>query len=313
VSVLALLLHAALMLAAAPLVVGLARRLKARLMGRQGPPVLQPVRDILRLCRKQPMMAEDASPLFRIVPFVQIGAIGAAALLVPSFTLGMLTAPLADLLAIGGLLAVARVALALAALDAGTAFGGIGASRAMMFGSFAEPALLLVILTLAVIGGGTNLVAIAAVLQGGPAVLRVSLGLALLALLAVALVENGRIPADNPATHLELTMVHEAMVLDYAGRDLALIELAGGLKLLVWLDLIATAFFPFGIGTAGAAGWVPGLAAWAVKVLVLTTGLAAMESAIAKMRVFRVPEFLGIALLLGLLAAVFLFLTQGFV
>ncbi len=306
-------LHLALMLAAAPLLIGLLRKAEARLMGRVGPPILQPARDLVRLARKQPVIAENATWLFRAAPMVHFAAIAAAAAMVPSFTTGMTTAPLSDLLVIAGLLALARCALALAAMDIGTPFGGLGASREMTFGAFAEPALLLVVLTLALIAGTTNLDAIAVLLRDTSVGLRVSLGLAMIAILAIAVAENARIPVDNPATHLELTMVHEAMTLESSGRHLALLEAASWLKLLLWLTLIATIFAPFALGSAASPlAWLSGLAAWALAVLGLAGALALFESGIAKMRIFRVPEFLGVAVLLGLLAAVFLFVSQGF-
>jgi formate hydrogenlyase subunit 4 len=310
----AAMLHVALMLAAAPLLVGWVRLLKARLLGRSGPPLLQPYRDLIRLARKQPVLAENASWLFAGAPAAAFAAILAAAALVPSFTLGMATAPMSDLIVLAGLLTAARCIMALAGMDVGTAFGGIGSSRAMMFAVFAEPALLLVIFTLSLLVGTTNLDQIAGVLREATVGLRVSLGLALVSIVTIALVENGRIPADNPATHLELTMVHEAMVLEYSGRHLALIEYAAALHLLLWIGLIAAIFAPFGAAAAGASPlfWLTGLLAWATKILVTATALGLFEVSIAKMRVFRVPEFLGIAILLGLLAAVFLFVSQGF-
>ncbi len=314
VALLAQLLHIGLMLLAAPLVVGLIRKVKARLLGRIGPPILQPWRDLARLARKQPVLAENASWVFSGAPAVAFTATLAAAALVPSFALGMTGAPLADLLVIAGLLTLARCALGLAGMDVGTAFGGIGSSREMMFAVFAEPALLLVIFTLSLLAGSTNLDAIAGALHDGALGLRVSLGLGLIAMLAIAIAENGRIPVDNPATHLDLTMVHEAMVLEYSGRHLALIEAAAMLKLVVWLGLIACIFVPFAIAPAGApaTAWGLGLLGWVGKIGLLLLGLAGFETAIAKMRVFRVPEFLGIAVLFALLAVVFLFVSQGF-
>ncbi len=310
----ALALHVALMLAAAPLLVGVVRWIKARLTGRRGASPLQPWRDLLRLSRKQAIHAEGSSRMLRAAPVTVFAATLAAAALVPSFVLGMASAPVADLLVLAGLLAMARAAAALAGMDAGTAFGGIGASRVVTFAVFAEPAMLLVIFTLALLAGTTNLDAVAGVLHEGTLGLRVSLGLALVAILAVAIAECGRMPSDNPATHLELTMVHEAMALDYAGADLALIEWSGAIRLLLWMSLIAAIFAPFGIAPAGGSPleWVPGLVAWAAKVLLLATGLAVLESLIARMRLFQVPEFLGVAILLGLLAVIFLFISQGF-
>jgi formate hydrogenlyase subunit 4 len=313
-AVLAQALHAFLVLAAAPLLAGLIRRIKSRLLGRAGPPVVQPWRDLIRLSRKDRVVADGASILFRAAPFAVFGCVYAAALLVPSFALGMAFAPLSDLLVIAGLLGAARCALALAGMDAGTAFGGIGASREMTFAAFAEPAFLLVIFTFALLAGTTNLDAAATLLSDGALGLRVSLGLAFCATVIAGLTDSGRYPADNPATHLELTMVHEASALEYSGRDLALIELAGALRLLVWFDLIGAAFAPFGMASAdsGLPGWIAGLGAWAGKLALMAACLAVFETSRAKMRVFRVPELLGAAVLLGVLAALLLFVSQGF-
>jgi formate hydrogenlyase subunit 4 len=309
--VIAQLLHVGLVLAAAPLVVGGVRWLKARMMGRVGAHPLQPWRDILKLLRKRPVLAENASWISRAAPYVAAGATAAALALVPSFARGMALAPLADLVLIAGLLALARIALALAGLDVGTAFGGLGAAREMSFAALAEPALLLCALCFAILAGSTGLEQIAATFQDGAVGLRVSLVMAFLALCAVAVAENARIPVDNPATHLELTMVHEAMILEASGRHLALWEAAAALKLTLWLALIAAVFIPFGAAPPGLSlgGWLLGAVAWIAKMAVLAFALAAFESAIAKMRVFRVPEFLGAALLLGLLGAILLFVS----
>jgi formate hydrogenlyase subunit 4 len=304
-------LHLALVLAAAPLVLGGIRWTKARMMGRVGAHPLQPLRDLLKLLRKRPVLAENASWISRAAPYLGAAAALAALALVPSFSRGMLFAPLGDLILIAGLLALGRVALALAGLDVGTAFGGLGAAREMSFAALAEPALLLAVLILSMLAGSTGLETIAATFQEGGVGLRVSLVLALIALLAVAVAENARIPVDNPATHLELTMVHEAMILEASGRHLALWEAAAALRLTLWLALIAAVFFPFGTAPAGFAplGWIIGILLWAAKMAALCLALAAFESAIAKMRVFRVPEFLGVAVLLGLLGAILLFVS----
>jgi formate hydrogenlyase subunit 4 len=307
------LLHLALMLLAPPLLVGFIRLVKARLLGRRGASPLQPWRDLLKLLRKRPVLAENASAVSGLAPYLAVAATLAAAVLVPSFAHGMALAPMADLVLLAGLLTLARFALALAAMDVGTAFGGMGAAREMSFASFAEPAFLLCVMSFAILTGTTNLDAIGASLQDGAPGLRVSLVLALLSLLAVALAENGRIPVDNPATHLELTMVHEAMLLESSGRHLALWEMQAALRLALWLSLLAALFVPFGTApeSAGPLAWAWGLGAWVVKMAVLGFALAVFESAIAKMRIFRVPEFLGAALLLSLLAAVYLFLSTG--
>lgn len=307
------LLHLALILALAPVLTGCVRWLKARLMGRRGPHPLQAWRDVLKLLKKRPVLAENASAISRAAPYAALAAAVLAAALVPSFARGMLLAPFADLLLIAGLLALSRFAMALAGMDVGTAFGGLGATREMAFAALAEPALVLVALIFAILAGTTNLDVITGIFQEGALGLRVSLGFAAVALLAVAVAENARIPVDNPATHLELTMVHEAMILEASGRHLALWDFQASLRLTLWLALLAVAFLPFGMAAPGAGpiAWVIGLLVFMVKMAALAFALAVFESAIAKMRVFRVPEFLGAALLLGLLGAVFLFVSTG--
>ena len=214
-----------LVLLLAPLLTGFVRKVKARLLRRQGPPLIQPYRDLLRLMRKEVVLAENASWLFRVIPYLIFAATWVAASLVPTFRTGLLFTWSADLIAIIALLGSARFFLALAGLDVGTSFGGIGSSREVMIASLAEPAMIMIVFTLALIAGSTQLSTIAAFMLSPAVGLRVSLGLALIALIMVAIAENARIPVDNPATHLELTMVHEAMVLEYSGRHLALIEL----------------------------------------------------------------------------------------
>jgi formate hydrogenlyase subunit 4 len=297
----------------APLLTGLVRKVKARLLRRRGPPLLQPYRDLARLLRKEVVLAENASWLFRVIPYLVFAATWVAAALVPTFQSGLMFSWSADLIAIIALLGSARFFLALAGLDVGTSFGGIGSSREVMIASLAEPAMLMAVFTLALIAGSTQLTTVAAFMTTGDVGLRVSLGLALFALIMVAIAENARIPVDNPATHLELTMVHEAMVLEYSGRHLALIDLASELKLLLYMSLIGCVFVPWGMAPAGAG--VPALAVGVVGYLAkLAVGgflLALFETAIAKMRVFRVPEFLGAALMLGLLATLLLFVSRS--
>lgn len=306
-------LQMALVLLAAPALTGLVRKVKARLQRRRGPPLLQPYRDIARLLRKEVVLAQNASWLFRATPYLVFAATWIAAALVPTFGAGLIFGWAADLIAIVALLGLARFFLALAAMDAGTSFGGIGASRESMIASFAEPAMLLVVFALALVAGATQLSAIAGFMASPEVGLRVSLGMALVALVMVALAENGRIPVDNPATHLELTMVHEAMVLEYSGRHLALIELASALKLLAFLSLIGCIFLPWGMAPPGAgAGAVTiGIAAWLGKLVAGALLLALFETAIAKMRIFRVPEFLGVATMLGLLGVLLLFVSRS--
>jgi formate hydrogenlyase subunit 4 len=296
-----------------PLLTGLVRKIKARMLRRVGPPLIQPYRDLVRLMRKEVVLADTASWLFRVIPYVIFAATWVAASLVPTFRTGLLFSWSADLIAIIALLGSARFALALAGLDIGTSFGGIGSSREVMIASLAEPAMIMIVFTLALIAGSTQLSTMAG-FMGSPAVgLRVSLGLALIALIMVAIAENARIPVDNPATHLELTMVHEAMVLEYSGRHLALIELSAALKLLLYVSLIACLFVPWGLAGPGAGigALTLGVLAYAGKLAAGGFLLALFETSIAKMRVFRVPEFLGAALMLGLLATLLLFVSRS--
>jgi len=307
------LVQLALVLALAPLLTGYVRKLKAHLVGRQGPPLLQPYRELVRLLRKDVVLAESASWLFRAAPYLIFATTWVAAALVPTFATGLIFSDAADVIAIVALLGAARFMLALAGLDVGTSFGGIGSSREVMIASLAEPAMVMIVFTLALIAGSTQLSTMASFLISGEAGLRVSLGLALIALIIVAIAENARIPVDNPATHLELTMVHEAMVLEYSGRHLALIELSGALKLLLYVSLIACLFAPWGLAApgAGAGALAIGVAGYLGKLAAGGFLLALFETSIAKMRVFRVPEFLGAALMLGLLATLLLFVSRS--
>jgi formate hydrogenlyase subunit 4 len=302
-----------LVLLVAPGLTGFVRKVKARLLRRQGPPLVQPYRDLLRLMRKDAVLAHNASWLFRVIPYLIFAATWVAAALVPTFKTGLLFSWSADLIAIIALLGSARFFLALAGLDVGTSFGGIGSSREVMIASLAEPAMLMIMFTLALVAGSTQLSTMAEYMLSPQVGLRVSLGLALLALTMVATAENARIPVDNPATHLELTMVHEAMVLEYSGRHLALIELTAALKLLLYVSLIACLFTPWEMAAPGAPAeaLVIGAVAYMGKLAVAGFLLALFETAIAKMRVFRVPEFLGAALMLGLLATLLLFVSRS--
>ena len=302
-----------LVLLLAPLLTGLVRKVKARFLRRQGPPLVQPYRDLVRLMRKDVVLAESASWLFRVIPYLVFAATWVAVSLVPTFRTGLLFSWSADLIAIIALLGSARFFLALAGLDVGTSFGGIGSSREVMIASLAEPAMIMVVFTLALIAGSTQLSTMAGVLVSPEVGLRVSLGLALFSLIMVAIAENARIPVDNPATHLELTMVHEAMVLEYSGRHLALIDLSVSLKLLIYISLIACIFMPWGIAPpdAGPMALALGLVSYVGKLALGGFLLALFETSIAKMRVFRVPEFLGAALMLGLLATLLLFVSRS--
>jgi formate hydrogenlyase subunit 4 len=302
-----------LVLALAPLLTGFIRKAKARLLRRQGPPLLQPYRDLLRLLRKEAVLAENASWLFRVIPYLIFAATWVAASLVPTFAAGLMFNWSADLIAVIALLGSARFFLALAGMDAGTSFGGIGSSREMMIATLAEPATIMIVFTLALLAGSTQLSVVAGFMLSPAVGLRVSLGLALVALVMVAIAENARIPIDNPATHLELTMVHEAMLLEYSGRHLAVIELAASLKLLLYMSLIACVFLPWGQAQpgGGAGAQMIGVAAYIAKLAAGGVLLALFETAVAKMRVFRVSDFLGAALMLGLLGTLLLFVSRS--
>jgi len=302
-----------LVLALAPLLTGYVRKLKARLLRRQGPDLIQPYRDLHKLLRKEVVLADNASWVFRAAPYVIFATTWVAAALVPTFATGLAFSPAADLIAIVALLGSARFMLALAGLDVGTSFGGIGSSREMMIASLAEPALLMIAFTLSLLAGSTQLSSVATFMQGAGVGLRVSAALALVGLVMVAIAENARIPVDNPATHLELTMVHEAMILEYSGRHLAVIEAASSLKLLLYLSVIGCVFTPWGVAVAGQdfAAYAISVPVYVLKLAVGGFVLAVFETVIAKMRVFRVSEFLGAALMLGLLAALLLFVSRG--
>ena len=304
----------ALVVAVAPAVLGVTRKVKARLLRRVGPPMLQPYRDLWKLMHKEAVLAHNASWVYRTAPYLIFAATWVAAALVPSYATGLLFSWSADLIAIVALLGTARFTLALSGMDVGTAFGGIGSSREMMIASLAEPAMLLIVFTVALVAGTTQLSAVATVFSTGSVGLRVSLGLGLFAFLFVAVAENARIPIDNPATHLELTMVHEAMVLEYSGRHLAMIEAASAVKLVLYFSLIACLFAPLGMAGPGAAvsDYALGIATYLGKLMVLAVLLPIGETSVAKMRVFRYPLFVGSAFAAAALAVFLLFVSKGF-
>jgi formate hydrogenlyase subunit 4 len=304
----------ALVVAVAPAILGVTRKVKARLLRRIGPPVLQPYRDLWKLMHKEAVFAHNASWIYRTAPYLIFAATWVAAALVPSYASGLLFSWSADLIAIVALLGTARFTLALAGMDVGTAFGGIGSSREMMIASLAEPAMLLIVFTVALVAGTTQLSAVATLFSTGSVGLRVSLGLGLFAFLFVAFAENARIPIDNPATHLELTMVHEAMVLEYSGRHLAMIEAAAAVKLVLYFSLIVCLFAPLGIAGpgAGVSDYALGIAAYLGKLTVLAVLLPVGETSVAKMRVFRYPLFVGSAFAAAALAVFLLFVSKGF-
>lgn len=293
-----------LIVAGSPLLVGLMRQVRARMEGRAGAGVWQPWRDLRKLLRKESITPRGTTEVFRLAPLVLVATTLVVAVVVPFVTTDSALDPAADLFAVVALLALGAVALALAGLDTGTAFGGMGASREMTILALVEPTLLVAIFALSVRVGSTNLGAIVSSTLHEPTrvISPVSL-LAAVALIVVIIAETGRLPVDNPSTHLELTMVHEAMVLEYAGPDVALVELASAMRLSVFLGLLANLFVPWGIATAATPlALLIGVLALVVKVGVLGVLLAAGEVFVAKLRLFRVPELLAGSFVLALLA-----------
>jgi len=292
-----------LFVAAAPLLAGWLQRVKCHMQNRSAPALWQPYRDLAKLFGKQMVLAGNASWLFRATPYIVFGAMLLAASVVPLIVVQVPTAAIADVIVLVGFFALARFFTALAGLDIGTAFGGMGASREMMVSALAEPAMLMVVFTFSMTAHTTNLsVATHYILDAG-LLLRPSFLFALLALAMVAVAEASRIPVDNPATHLELTMLHEAMILEYGGRHLALIEWASYIKLMIYAMLIINFTFPWGIATDfSAQALATGCVMVAAKLLLLAVVLVVWETVMAKMRLFRVPQFLGFAFMLSVLA-----------
>jgi formate hydrogenlyase subunit 4 len=294
-----------LVLAGAPLLVGLMRQVRAGLEGRAGAGIAQPWRDLRKLLRRQPATPTGAGWAFRTAPLLLMGTSVVVAAAVPLLTTASPLDHAADLFAVVGLLALGTVTLALAALDTGTAFGGMGASRAITVLALVEPTILVAVFGLSARVGSTNLTAIVNATLHDP--LRVASPASLLAaaaLVVVVVAETGRLPVDNPATHLELTMIHEAMVLEYAGVDLALVEWASAMRLTVLLGLLTSLFAPWGIAGASVAALPLAMLAFAIKVAVLGVALSLVEVFIAKLRMFRIPELLAGSFVLALLAVV---------
>ena len=293
-----------LLLVLAPGVNGLMKRMKAVLQARKGPPLLQPYFDVLKLLRKDSVVSEHATAVFRWAPTVYAACFATAALIVPVLWSKAPLAGWGDAIVLVGLFALARFALALAGLDTGSAFGGMGSSREVAVAALVEPALLLVLFAVAWRSGGTDLSGASEYLVSqAVAVVAPSQLLALAALVIVVIAETGRVPADNPDTHLELTMIHEGMLLEYSGRPLGILVWAGLLKQIVLFSLVVALFFPFGIAAAPAD--VPiALGAFLLKLVALAFLMSLVESSSAKLRILRVPELLGAAAALAMLALV---------
>ncbi|MDI1253691.1 NADH-quinone oxidoreductase subunit H [Thermomonas sp.] len=287
----------------APLLIGWVDQCRAWLQNRRGAGVLQSYRVLRKLMHKDAVIANGASPLFRASPYIQFGAMVLAAMIIPTFGADAALGSAADTIALVGVFAVARVFMALAAMDIGTAFGSLGARREMLIGFLAEPALLMVFFTASMISASTLLPTIIGTLSSAQLVIYPSLAFSAIAFVMVLLAENARVPIDNPTTHLELTMIHEAMVLEYSARHLALIEWGSALKLLNYVAIGIAMFAPWGLASSDA-GLATILGAWLItlgKLAIAGTGLALIETLSAKLRIFRAPEFLATAFLLAVL------------
>ncbi len=298
------LLQVILVMLGGPLLLGLMRKVRCRMEGRVGPPIRQPLLDLRKLAWRERTRPEHTSWVFPLAPVVLVATTLVVAAIAPLLATDPAFGWSADLFAVVFLFLLGSVSLALGALDTGTAFGGMGASRAMTIGALAEPALLVAILALSVPAHSSNLPTIITRSLAHPAWLATPQRvLALVAFVIVIIAESGRLPVDNPTTHLELTMIHEAMILEYAGPDLALVKLAESMRLVVLFTLLADLFLPWGIATSpGPSHLAVALVATAGKVAVLGTSVAAFEVTVAKLRLFRVPELLAGAFVLAILA-----------
>ncbi len=298
-----------LVVLAAPLLTGWVNQCQAWLQNRSGAGVLQPYRVLRKLFHKDAVIAHNASWLFRITPYILFGCMWLAAAIIPIIAVDLPFSRAADVIALVGVFALARMFIALAAMDIGTSFGTLGARREMLVSFLAEPALLMVLFTASMISHSTQLPRIVDALAHHQFVLYPSLAFAGLAFVIVLLAENARIPVDNPSTHLELTMIHEAMILEYSARHLALIEWASSLKLFAYITIGIALFLPQGIAEVGNWAGLPlALGFLLLKLLLAGAGLAVLETLMAKMRIFRAPEFLGTAFLLAVLGLLIHFL-----
>jgi formate hydrogenlyase subunit 4 len=306
------LLQSVLVVLAAPLVVGWLNICRAWLQNRSAPSVWLPYYTLAKLFHKDAVIANTTGPIFRLTPYILFGCMALAAGIVPIVATDLPFAPAADIIALVGLFATARVFAALAAMDTGTSFAGLGARREMLVGFLAEPAILMTLFTAAFISGSTQLTTIVETLAHREFAIYPSLAFAAVAFLMVLLAENARIPVDNPTTHLELTMLHEAQILEYSARHLALIEWATAIKLVAYMTIGFALFVPWGIAEAGDWGAIPAaLGVLAVKLTVAGAGLAFIETLLAKMRIFLVAEFLSTAFLLAVLGMLTHFLVRG--
>lgn len=300
--VLSQLLEIVAAVALAPLLTGWVNQWRAWLQNKSAPSIWQPYRMLHKLFNKDSVVADNASRLFRAAPYVVFGCMVLASSIIPTVSTNLPLATAADTIALVGLFALARVFLSLAAMDIGTAFGTMGARREMLVGFLAEPALLMVLFSASLISNSTSLTTIVETLTRREFAIYPGMAFAGVAFTMVSLAENARIPVDNPATHLELTMIHEALILEYSGRHLALMEWAASLKLFAYSCIGLALFFPWGVAEArDPLAMLLALPALVLKLAVGGFFLAALETFSAKMRIFRVPEFLGTAFLLAVI------------
>jgi len=304
-------LQSVLVVLIAPLMLGWVNQCRAWLQNKSGAGIWQPYKVLNKLIHKDVVLAHNASPLFRVTPYILFGCMWLAVGIVPVLATSLPFGPAADVIALVGLFALARVFISLAGMDVGTSFGTLGARREMMIGFLAEPAMLMTLFTASLISHSTSLATIVDTLAHREFVIYPSMAFAAVAFLMVLLAENARVPIDNPSTHLELTMIHEAMILEYSARHLALIEWAASLKLTAYVAIGIALFVPWGIAGAGDWAALPlALAALALKLLAAGAGLALLETVSAKMRIFRAPEFLGTAFMLATLGMLIHFLLE---
>ncbi|SNQ62414.1 respiratory chain complex I subunit 1 family protein [Candidatus Methanoperedens nitratireducens] len=302
-----------IILALAPLLSGMIKKVKAFLQMRKGPGIFQPYYDIAKLLRKDSVVSGNVSWIFHAAPIISFVAVLTAGLIIPVYISNMPFSFAGDLIAVVYLFALARFFIALASLDAGSSFGGMGGSREMFVASLVEPAMMLSIFAIALNVGTTNLSVISGTVSsmGLDAISPYHL-LAFVALFIIAIAETGRIPVDNPATHLELTMIHEAMILEYSGKQLAIVELGAMMKQLLVFTLLANIFFPWGIASElSAAGIAISLIVIIIKVAVLGVLMALVETSTAKWRLFRLPNLLSISLMLSFLALISFIIVKG--
>ncbi|KAF0220527.1 MAG: respiratory-chain NADH dehydrogenase subunit [Geobacteraceae bacterium] len=300
-----------LLLFAAPAFAGWVRTVKCRMQGRTYAGIFQPYRDLAKLFSKDVILAENASWIFRVTPYIVFGVTVMIGGIIPLISIDLPFAATADVIALVMLFAIIRFFTALAGMDIGTAFGGMGSSREMTISSLAEPAMLMAVFTASLAANSTSLTQMVHVMAHGEFTLRPSLAFALLAFIMVHLTETGRVPVDNPSTHLELTMIHEAMILEYSGRHLALIEWASMMKLFIFSSLGIAVFCPWGIAASGdLVGMLIGAGVLAAKLAVLGIILVLIETGLAKMRLFRLTEFLGSAFLLATLGMLSFFILE---